>query len=64
MTRVMLDCRKMLSERNCSLSIAGTEDEVIDAGADHAVAKHGHADNAELRELIRAGLAVAEPSMA
>lgn len=64
MARVMLDCRKMPSESNCSLTIAGTEVEVIDAAVDHAVARHGHEDNAELREMLRSGLEVAEPSMA
>ncbi len=64
MARVMLDCRKMPSESNCSLTIAGTETEVIDAAADHAVARHSHEDNPALREMLRSGLEVAEPSMA
>jgi hypothetical protein len=61
---MMLDCRKMPSDRGCSLTIAGTEDEVVDAAADHAVAKHGHEATPALREMIRSGLEVAEPSMA
>jgi uncharacterized protein DUF1059 len=64
MARVMVDCRKMPSEQGCSLTIAGTEEEVIDAAAAHAVAKHGHEDNPGLRELIRTGLEVAEPQLA
>ncbi len=63
MARMMLDCRKMPSESNCSLMIAGREDEVLDAAVDHAVAKHGHEYSLELREMIRSGLEVAEPSM-
>ncbi len=63
MARVMVDCRKMPSESNCSLTIAGTEDEVLDTAAAHAVARHGHEDNPQLREMIRSGLEVAEPSM-
>ena len=63
MDRMMVDCRKMPSENNCSLTIAGREDEVLDTATLHAVAKHGHEDTPELREQIRAGLEVAEPSM-
>jgi hypothetical protein len=64
MDRMMVDCRKMPSESNCSLTIAGREDEVLDAATAHAVAKHGHEDTPELREQIRSGLEVAEHSMA
>jgi predicted small metal-binding protein len=63
MTRKMVDCRKMPSESGCTLTIAGTEEEVLDAAVAHAVAKHGHQDTPELREMIRAGLADAEPAM-
>jgi len=63
MDRKMVDCRKMPSEINCSLTIAGREDEVLDAATAHAVAKHGHEDTPERREQIKAGLEVAEPSM-
>jgi hypothetical protein len=56
MDRKMIDCRKVPSENNCSLSIAGTEDEVLDAAAAHAVAKHGHQDTPELRDMLRGGL--------
>jgi predicted small metal-binding protein len=64
MARKMVDCRTMPSEINCTLTIAGEEDEVLDAAAMHAVAKHGHEDTPELREEIRGGLVNAEPSMA
>jgi hypothetical protein len=30
----------------------------------HAVAKHGHQDSPQLREMIRAGLEDAEPALA
>jgi predicted small metal-binding protein len=63
MTRKMVDCRTMPSESGCTLTIAGTEDEVLDAAVAHAVAKHGHQDTPELRDMIRAGLADAEPAM-
>lgn len=64
MSRKMIDCRKSPSESNCSLTIAGTEDEVMDAAIAHAVAKHGHVDGPELRAAIRAGLEDAEPALA
>ena len=64
MARKMLDCRLMPSDINCTLTIAGAEDEVLDAATAHAVAKHGHQDTPELREMLRAGLVDAEPAMA
>jgi len=60
----MIDCRKVPSDIGCTLTIAGTEDEVLDAAAAHAVAKHGHEDTPELREMLRAGLETAEPALA
>jgi len=64
MTRKMIDCRKVPSEIGCTLTIAGTEEEVLDAATAHAVAKHGHEDTPELREMLRAGLETAEPALA
>lgn len=64
MARTMIDCRKIPSETGCTLTIAGTEDEVLDAAAAHAVSKHGHEDTPELRELLRASLETAEPALA
>jgi predicted small metal-binding protein len=54
--RKMLDCRQMPSDSNCSLTISGTEEEVLRAAAEHAVSVHGHTDGPELREGLRAGL--------
>jgi predicted small metal-binding protein len=56
MARKYVDCRDQPSESNCSLAIAGEEDEVVRAAAEHAVSVHGHEDTPELREQIRAGL--------
>lgn len=64
MVRKMLDCRKVPSEINCSLTIAGTEDEVLETAVAHAVARHGHEDTPELREGIRAGMEDVEPALA
>jgi hypothetical protein len=62
--RKMIDCRVMPSENNCSLAIAGTEDEVLLAAVHHAITVHGHEDTPELREMIRGGLVAAEPALA
>jgi hypothetical protein len=60
----MIDCRKVPSDINCTLAIAGTEDEVLDAAVAHAVSKHGHEDTPELREMIRGGLEDVSPALA
>ena len=54
----------MPSEINCSLTIAGEEEEILDAAVMHAVDKHGHENTPELREMIRGGLVDAEPALA
>jgi hypothetical protein len=54
--RKVADCREFPSENNCSLTIAGTEEEVLDTATMHAVARHGHTDTPELREQIRSTL--------
>jgi len=54
--RKVADCRDMPSETNCTLAIAGEEDEVVRAAAEHAASVHGHADTPELRDMIRSGL--------
>ncbi len=64
MGRKMIDCRAVPNDVGCTLTIAGTEDEVLETAAAHAVAVHGHADSPELREMLRAGLQDAEPSLA
>ena len=51
--RVVADCRKFPSEKNCSLTIAGTEEEVLTAAMQHAVTSHGHKESPQLREQIK-----------
>jgi hypothetical protein len=55
-TRKVADCRLFPSEKNCSLTIAGTEDEVLEVAVHHAVTAHGHKKTPELRNQIRAML--------
>jgi predicted small metal-binding protein len=64
MARKMIDCRQVPNEIGCTLTIAGGESEVLDAAVAHAVAKHGHQDTPELREMLRGGLQDAEPALA
>lgn len=51
-TRKVADCRKFPSEKNCSLTISGTEEEVLKAATEHAISSHGHKDTPELRAQI------------
>ena len=56
MGRKVADCRDMPSESGCTLTIAGEEDEVVDAAVAHAVAVHGHTADDELALMIRSSL--------
>ena len=54
MGRKFVDCREVPSEMNCSVAIsADSEDELLEAAVQHAVAVHGHADTPDLRNMIR-----------
>ncbi|MDQ1638720.1 MAG: hypothetical protein QOF62_2059 [Pyrinomonadaceae bacterium] len=52
-TRKVVDCRLHPSEKNCTLSIEGTQDEVLEAATQHAITAHGHTNSPELREQIK-----------
>ncbi len=58
--RKSIDCRDYPSDSGCTLRLEGSEDEVLDAAVNHAITRHGHTDNPELREQIRALLKNAE----
>jgi len=49
----MADCRRFPSESNCSLTIIGDEEEVLQAAAQHAVSVHGHEDTPQFKDDIR-----------
>lgn len=51
--RKVADCRDFPSEINCSLTISGSEEEVVEAATQHAVSAHGHTDSPQLREQVR-----------
>ncbi len=54
--RKSIDCRDYPSEKNCSLKISGTEEEVLDAAVQHAVSAHGYEEAPKLREQIKSML--------
>jgi predicted small metal-binding protein len=51
--RKVVDCRLHPSEKGCTLSIEGKEEELLEAATQHAVTAHGHTNSSELREQIR-----------
>ena len=51
--RKSIDCRDYETEKNCSLKISGTEEEVLDTAVHHAASAHGHENTPELREQIK-----------
>ena len=55
-TRKYIDCRDFPSEKNCSLKISGTEEEVVRAASQHAVDSHGHPAGPELEKALRSSL--------
>ena len=54
MARKFIDCRNYPSEINCTLALAAdSEDELLEAAVQHAVALHGHQDTPEFRQQLR-----------
>ena len=54
MTRRYIDCREFPSETNCTVAIsADSEEELLEAAVQHAVAVHRHEDTAEFRNQLR-----------
>lgn len=54
--RLVADCRQFPSEKGCTLTVAGAEDEVLKVAVRHAVSEHGHKDTPKLRKDIRSML--------
>jgi predicted small metal-binding protein len=64
MARKYIDCREAPSEMNCTVGIAAdSEEELVEAAVQHAVAVHSHEDNAELRSMIREGIKETEAAV-
>lgn len=50
MTRKFIDCREYPSDMNCTVALSADSDqELMEAAVQHAVAVHGHMDSPELR---------------
>jgi predicted small metal-binding protein len=63
MARKYVDCREFPSEIKCSIALsADSEDELVNAAAQHAVAVHKHQDSPELRSQIRSMMHDGSPS--
>ncbi len=56
MARKVADCRDFPSDSGCTLTIAGEEEEVLLAAAQHAASVHGHRDDEQLRSWLRDNL--------
>jgi predicted small metal-binding protein len=55
MARKYIDCRDYPSEMNCTVALAADSDEeLLEAAVQHAVAIHGHTDTPELRKQLQA----------
>jgi predicted small metal-binding protein len=54
MTRKYVDCREFPSEMNCSVAMcADSDQELLEAAVQHAMAVHGHQDTPEFRNQLR-----------
>nr|WP_256587294.1 DUF1059 domain-containing protein [Pseudomonas sp. FW300-N1A1] len=54
MARKYIDCREFPSETKCSVALcADSEQELLDAAAQHAVLVHKHIDSPELRAQLK-----------
>ncbi len=54
MTRKFVDCREFPSDTHCTIAIsADTDQELLEAAVQHAVAVHKHEDTPELRQQIQ-----------
>jgi len=54
MARKFIDCREFPSESNCTVAIsADSEQELLEAAVQHAVAVHKHEDTPEFRQQIK-----------
>lgn len=54
--RVIMDCRGKPEAQGCSLTISGTENEVLELAEYHATTKHGFKNEPGLREQLRSYL--------
>ncbi|AMR77049.1 MULTISPECIES: DUF1059 domain-containing protein [Cupriavidus] len=54
MARKFIDCREFPSDTHCTVALsADSEDELLEAAVQHAVAVHKHQDTPELRSQLK-----------
>ncbi|SPR99126.1 DUF1059 domain-containing protein [Cupriavidus taiwanensis] len=54
MARKFIDCREFPSDTHCTVALsADSEDELLEAAVQHAVAVHKHEDTPELRNQLK-----------
>jgi predicted small metal-binding protein len=64
MARKYIDCRLFPSEMNCTIAIsADSEQELIEAAVQHAVAVHKHHDTPEFRSQIKQAIQEGVPPL-
>ena len=63
MSRKYIDCKQVPSEKNCTLAISGSEEEVLDLAVLHGIVVHGHTDPYELRKQLQSLLKDVPESM-
>lgn len=54
--RVIMDCRGKSEAQGCTLTIAGTEAEVLDVAEYHVTTKHGFKKEPGIRDKLRSYL--------
>jgi len=65
MGRKYIDCREVPSETKCTVAIsADSENELLEAAVQHAVAVHKHEDTPEIRKLLRGAMKNGTPPLA
>ena len=61
--RKYIDCREVPSESHCTIAISvDSEDELVEAAVQHAVAVHHHDDTPELRAMLKQGIHEGQPA--
>lgn len=63
MSRMMIDCRELPSESNCTMVMSGEEDDLLRAATQHAITVHGHRDTPELRKQLRSSMKRESPEV-
>lgn len=62
MARKFIDCREYPSESKCTIAIsADSDDELVEAASQHAIAVHRHPDTPELRTMLRSTVREGSP---